>query len=360
MHVQQGKATATDSTTNPSTDPTVYIGLDISKDTLDACLLGPKGKPQHKRFANTGAGLQKLLRWAGHLAGEGGTCHFGMEATGAYGQGVAEFLAQADQPVSVLNPTRVKYGGIATGQGNKTDRADARTIADYCRLHTPPVWKQALPEVRHLTALVRRVHSVKEMRVQEKNRLQLPGHTEPVRRSIEEIITFLDQQVASLQQQINEHIDSTPSLKADQELLTSIPGIGEVAAQQILAELPDVSQFPSAESAAAFAGLAPSEFRSGKSVHKRTRLSKAGNRRLRLAVYFPAVVAIRHNPLVRALYERLIASGKARMVAVGAAMRKVLMLVFGVLRNRRPFDASWSSGRSNARAVAAPAAVSGA
>jgi transposase len=183
------------------------------------------------------------------------------------------------------------------------------------------------------------------MRVQEKNRLQLPGHAQPVRQSIQETITFLDQQVASLQQQISEHIDNTPGLKADKELLVSIPGIGDIAAQQILAELPEVSQFAGAESVAAFAGLAPQEFRSGKSVHKRTRLSKAGNRHLRQAVYFPAITAIGHNPLVRALYERLIASGKPRMAAVGAAMRKVLMLAYGVLKTRQPFDPNWA-GRS--------------
>lgn len=321
---------------------TIWVGLDISKDTLDACLLRPAGKPQHKTFANAPAGHQKLLRWAQHLAAEQ-TCHFALEATGAYGQAVAEFLAQAEQRVSVLNPARVKYGGIAAGQSNKTDKADAQTIAHHCRLHAPPLWKPSLPEVRHLTALVRRLQSVKEMRVQEKNRLQLPGHAEPVRRSIEETLAFLDQQATSLQQQISQHIDNTPGLKADHELLTSIPGFGEIAAQQVLAELPDVSQFHSAEAAAAFAGLAPSEFRSGKSVHKHTRLSKAGSRHLRQAVYFPAVTAVRHNPLVKALYERLIASGKARMAAMGAAMRKVLMLAFGVLKTRQPFDPNWAA-----------------
>jgi transposase len=330
--------------------PNVYIGLDISKDTIDACcLLGRTDKPQHKAFANTRDGHQKLLRWVQHLAAEQ-TCHFALEATGAYGRAVAEFLARAEQRVSILNPARVKYGGMATGQGNKTDKADAKTIAHYARLHNPPPWKQTLAKVRHLSALVRRLQSVKEMRVQEKNRLQMPGHAAPVRQSIEETIAFLDQQAASLQRQISEHIDNTPGLKADHELLTSIPGIGDIAAQQIQAELPDVSQFPSAESAAAFAGLAPQEFRSGKSVHKRTRLSKAGSHHLRQAVYFPAVTAIRHNPLVKALYERLIAAGKARMAAVGAAMRKVLMLAFGVLKTRRPFDPNWSSRRGVAAA----------
>jgi transposase len=222
-----------------TTPATCWIGLDISKDTLDACLLRQTGKPQHKSLANTSAGHQKLLRWVQHLTA-GQSCHFALEATGAYGQAVAEFLAQAEQRVSVLNPARVKYGGIATGQGNKTDKADAKTIADYCRLHAPPLWKQALPQVRLLTGLVRRLQSVKEARVQEKNRLQLPGHSEPVRRSIQESIAFLDRQAADLERQITEHIEGTPSLKADKELLTSIPGVGEIAAQQILAELPDV------------------------------------------------------------------------------------------------------------------------
>jgi transposase len=319
---------------------TVWIGLDVSKDKLDACLIKIEGKPLWKIFPNSTAGHQKLLRWAKHSAGEAG-CHFGLEATGAYGLEIAQFLADADEYISILNPARVKYEGIAGGQGNKTDAADAHTIAEYCRLHHPPLWKQALPEVRHLNALVRRLKSVVEMRVQEKNRQQLPGQTPVVLESILQTITFFDQEIARLQQQIDAHIDNTPSLKADRDLLTSIPGIGDIAAQQILAELPDVAQFKSAQSLAAFAGLAPREYRSGKSVHKRTKLTKAGNVRLRLAVYFPAVAAIRHNPFVKALYERLIAAGKPRMAALGAAMRKMLMLAYGVLKNRQKFDKDW-------------------
>jgi len=330
-------------------NPTVWIGLDVSKDTLDACLVRNDGKPLWKSFSNTPAGYQKLLRWGKHLVGEA-VCHFGVEATGAYSLGVAEFLAEAGEYISVLNPARVKYAGIAAGQINKTDPAAAHTIAQYCQLHQPPLWKQALPEVQHLNALVRRLKSVQQMRVMEKNRQQLPGHSSVVEQSIAHTLAFFDKEIAQLQQQIDDHIKNSPALKAERDLLTSIPGIGDIAAQQIMAEMPDVTQFKSAESLAAFAGLAPQEYRSGKSVHKRTKISKAGNAHLRLAVYFPAVAAIRHNPLVKALYERLLAAGKARMAALGAAMRKMLMLVYGVLKNREKFDPQWHSKNIEAKA----------
>ena len=121
-------------------------------------------------------------------------------------------------------------------------------------------------------------------------------------------------------------------------MLRTIPGIGPVAAHALLAELPDPSRFATAQQAAAYAGLAPREYRSGTSVKKRTRLSKAGNARLRKALYLPAMTAIRFNPLVGAFYARLVEAGKAKMAALGACMRKLLMIAYGVLKSRTPFD----------------------
>jgi len=111
----------------------------------------------------------------------------------------------------------------------------------------------------------------------------------------------------------------------------------------VLAELPPVGHLPSAQSAAAYCGLAPREFTSGKTVKKYTRLSKAGNARLRKALYLPTLTAIRFNPVLRAFFERLVAAGKPKMQAVGACMRKLVMICFGVLKNRRPFDPAWAS-----------------
>ena len=121
-------------------------------------------------------------------------------------------------------------------------------------------------------------------------------------------------------------------------MLRTIPGVGPVAATAILAELPDPARFATAQQAAAYAGLAPREYRSGTSVKKRTRLSKAGNARLRKALYLPALTATRFNPLVAAFYDRLVAAGKPKMAAVGACMRKLLMIAYGVLKSRTPFD----------------------
>jgi len=258
---------------------------------------------------------------------------------------VAHFLAEAEQRVSIVNPARIKYAGLAQGVGNKTDRADARLIADYCRKENPAVWRAAAPEVRELVALVRRLHNVQGLVVQEQNRLQAPGLPQLVRTSLRKSIGFLKAEVKRLQKHIQQHIDNYPGLKADKELLLSIPGIGETTAHELLGEMPDVTQFASAQAMAAYAGLCPREHQSGSSVRKRTRLSKQGNSHLRRALYFPAVSAMQWNPPVKAHYQRLREKGKGKMVALGAAMRKLLMIAYGVLKSRQPFDPQWQQKR---------------
>lgn len=147
--------------------------------------------------------------------------------------------------------------------------------------------------------------------------------------------------MARLHQQVQEHIDQHPSLKADKELLLSIPGVGESTAYWLLAELPEVQQFSCAQEAAAFAGLNPCEYSSGTSVKKKTRLSKRGNVYLRKCLYMPALAAKRFNPCVAALCARLQEKGLAKKAIIGAAMRKLLMLAYGVLRTQHKFDKDW-------------------
>lgn len=141
-------------------------------------------------------------------------------------------------------------------------------------------------------------------------------------------------------------VGAAEPLRADRELLGTIPGVGRQTATTVLAELPAVERLPSAESAAASCGLAPRECRSGTSVKRRTRLSKAGNARLRKALYLPTLTAIRCNPLLKGFFERLVSVGKPKMQAVGACMRKLVMLCYGVLKNRAPFDPDWASNKA--------------
>lgn len=328
--------------TTTTTHSTTWIGLDVSKDSIEVCLLRESGKAHFKQFPNTASGHAKLLRWTQHLD-ENGASHFCMEATGSYSNAVALFLAEAGQKVSVLNPARIHFFARSQGQGNKTDKADARIIALFCRKEHPDVWRAVAPEVRELAALMRRYHAVQDLLVQEKNRMQVPSQPKAVLTSIKRAIRFLEKEIDGLKQQIRAHFKSHDSLKRDAELLQSIPGVGEITAWDILSELPDVSQFDSAQAVAAYAGLAPREHRSGTTILKKTRLSKQGHARLRKAVYFPAVNALKWNPLVKAHYERLRAAGKMKMVALAAAMRKILMICYGVLKHQQPFQEDWQS-----------------
>ena len=318
-------------------DPAVkaWIGIDVSKSTLDVWLVKENDKSVYKQFKNDPSGWARLLRW---LQSQGVTdLHFCMEATGAHSTGLAMFLAEQGLHVSVQNPVRIKHFGVAIGILNKTDKADAKTIATYCRMVKPQAWRMCSPEVRQLVAYMRRYDDLQGLLTQEKNRLTEPGIIHEIERSLKQSIRFLQKHMDQLMDQIRKHIDRHPSLKEDKELLETIPGVGEITALWVLAELPDVNQFDSAQGAATYAGLNPCERRSGTSIRGRTRLSKAGNRHLRKALYMPSLAAKRYNPLVKALYDRLIARGKSKMAAVGACMRKLLMIAYGVLKSRHAF-----------------------
>ena len=316
----------------------MYLGLDVSKLNFAAALLGPadergkgggQGKPRHRAFPNTPAGFERLREWIG-----GHAVHACLEATGTYGDALARSLHAHGHTVSVANPAQIKAFADTRLARAKTDKADAALIADFCRMHQPPAWAPPPPEAADLQALVRRLESLGEMRRMEQNRLDTAPA--PVRASVEAVLAVLDQQIALTRQAVADHVGGHPGLRGRRDLLASIPGVGEATAAALLAELPDVSQFTGARQVAAFAGLAPRIRQSGTSVRGRACLSKTGSARLRRALYFPAMSALRFNPAVRALGERMRAGGKSKMVILGAAMRKLLCLAFGVLRSGRP------------------------
>jgi transposase len=175
----------------------------------------------------------------------------------------------------------------------------------------------------------------------EENRLSSGIAVEAVRESVEELMAHLSEQIRRTEALIRSHIDNHPGLKRQHQLLDSIPGIGEVTAAALLAEVPDITQYRSARQVAAFAGLVPRERQSGSSVKGRVRLSKIGNARLRRALYFPAVTALRCSPYFQAWAKGLRERGKCKMSVIGAAMRKLIHLAYGVLKTGQPFDPEW-------------------
>jgi len=311
------------------------LGIDISKLKFDACLVSDAGQLRHKVFPNTGVGFAQLSAWLSKHKVE--RAHACLEATGAYGEALATYLHEAGHAVSVVNPAMIKAYAQSRLSRAKTDKADATLIAQFCAERRPPRWGPPPPEARELQALARRLDSLVEMRQMEANRLEVAA-TAAVRESLAGHLAYLDEEVARTEELIRSHIDTHSGLREQRELLLSIPGIGEATAAKLLAEIMDVKLYESARQLAAFAGLAPRLHESGSSVRKRARLSKAGAPRLRKALYFPAISAIRYNPYVKELSERLRARGKCPMQVIGAAMRKLLHIAYGVLKSGRPFD----------------------
>jgi transposase len=316
------------------------LGLDIAKLKFNVCLLLDSGKLRHKVFPNTAVGFAQLSEWLEKQSV--GCAHACLEATGTFGDLLAAYLHEQGHRVSIVNPAAIKAYAQSHLSRTKTDRVDAALIAGFCLEPRPPAWQPPAPEVRELQALVRRLESLTQMRTMEQNRLSSGISVKAVRASVEELIAHLSEQIKRTEALIRSHINEHPDLKRQRELLDSIPGIGETTAAALLAEVPDISQYRSARQVAAFAGLVPRERQSGSSVRGRVRLSKIGNARLRKALYFPAITALRCSEFFKEWAKGLRERGKCKMSVIGAAMRKLIHLAFGVLKTGKPFDPEWT------------------
>lgn len=316
------------------------LGIDIAKLKFNACLIQPSGKLKHKVFPNTTAGFEQLHDWLSKQRVE--WVHACLEATGSYGEALSLFLYQAGHTVSVINPAATKAFAQSRLSRTKTDRVDAELIARFGLAQEPPAWTPLPEEVRELQALVRRLESLIEMRVMEENRLSSGITVDSVLQSVEEHLSFLNQEIKRTEELIRKHINSNPTLRQQCQLLDSIPGIAETTAALLLAEITQIKQYRSARQLAAYAGLVPRERQSGSSLRGRVRLSKIGNARLRRALYFPAITALRCSPYFQAWAKGLQERGKSKMSVICAVMRKLVHVAYGVLKNGTAFDPQWA------------------
>lgn len=318
---------------------TCSIGIDVSKRKLDIALL-IKGKVKSKVFDNSTAGHAGLTQW---LLGHGvlpEQSHICLEATGPYSETVAIALVEAGWRVSVVNPARIK--GFAQGElvRNKTDRADASLLARFCAAMQPSLWEPPPLAWRELRGWVDRLQALKQMHQQESNRMEAyrASGQAPLMKAVRSHLDWLEEKIATLERDINDHIDRHPELKRDAQLLRSIPGVGDVTVAKVLAYAGDVRRFANAKALAAFIGVTPRQRLSGSSVKGRTMMSRTGHADLRRALYMPGLVARRHNPVLQAFGDRLSAAGLAPKAVVGAVMRKLAHLIYGVIKSGLPFD----------------------
>jgi len=318
------------------------LGIDISKLKFDVALMvAGKIKKTHV-FENAPDGFKALSEWLkkqGHSSVS--AC---MEATGCYGDALATYLYDQGFTVSVVNPAQIKSFSGAQLKRAKTDKADARLIAQFCQQMKPDHWAPLPLHVRELQALVQRLSALMQMERQEHNRMDTAPAV--IRPSIATVLTTIKAEIKTVEAMIHDHIDRHPGLKDQSKLLESIPGIGQATIYRVLAFIGDVQRFDHAKALAAFVGLNPTVHQSGSSVRGKPHLSKKGNSVIRRALYMPAIVARRYNPVIKEFAERLKKAGKSNMVIIGAVMRKLLHIIYGVLKSGRPFDPFFSASQA--------------
>jgi transposase len=302
----------------------VFVGIDVSKAQLDVAVRPAGGFT----VAHDEAGLALLVKELTVLS----PTLVVLEATGGWEIPVTGLLALAGMPLVVVNPRQVRDFAKATGQLAKTDAIDARVLAQFAEVIRPTPRPLADEQTQALAALVTRRRQLIEMLTTEKTRLL--SARSGIRKELRAHITWLERALENADANLADAIRQSPVWRETEELLRSVPGIGPVLTTTLLANLPELGTLTHKQ-IAALVGVAPLNRDSGTLRGRRT--VWGGRAQVRAALYMSAIVAARFNPIIRAFYQRLCAAGKAKKVALVACMRKLLIIINAMLKNRRPW-----------------------
>lgn len=305
-----------------------YVGIDVSQTQLD---VASTATTQHQAFDNTTEGHTHLIEQLRTLAN---LRLIVLEATGGCEYPVVGALLAADLPVVVVNPRQVRDFARATGRLAKTDRIDAQVLAQFAQAVKPE--RRPLPDekTRLLQEKIARRDQLVQMLTAERNRRRQAVGPE-VQRSIQHLIDTLEQQLQTLDDDLDRTIRQTPAWREKENLLKSVPGIGDQTARQLIINLPELGRC-TRQQIAALVGVAPFNRDSGQ---QRGRRAIAGGRvQVRATLYMAALVATRHNPTIRRHYQRLLAAGKRKKVALIACLRKLLTMLNAILRDAKPWQ----------------------
>ena len=322
------------------------IGVDISKDSFCARIikmvdsLCPLGSIQ--KFDNSTKGFLNFFKWLDACKVNLTTSLTVMEATGVYWENLAFFCVEEGAKVSVVNPKQIKHFAHTNLRRSKTDPLDADLIARFGTTMNPSVWNPPDPLLEELRQIARERDSFVNMLTEEKNRVHaLQNCANPSKVVLtfhKQTINHLERQVKKLEKGFKDKLAKKPTLQQKVDLLKSIPGIGDISAGILLTESNEFSTFTSAKQLAAYAGISPCQNKSGISVSKKIKISKIGNPRIRNILYLDAVTCIRFNPLLKKFYERLRNKGKPAKIALIAVARKLLHMIYAIVKSGKPFD----------------------
>lgn len=315
-----------------------YLGVDVAKDSLE---VADTTGSRRRSFPNTTAGIQEFLRWLSRSF-PNSEQHLIVEPTSTYHHPLVCALAARELLYTLINPARTAAFARVQGKRANTDRVDARVLASLGESQQPEPSPPPEEDQEGLKALRRHSEWLEKELQAARNRLDTasfsPWTPQEVLDSLERTIRQLEEEVKLVREAMASQLEQNQEWTRQMGLLTTIPGVGEQTATLLLTELPPVSSCSSAGTWVAFCGLNPEPRQSGKGYY--SRLSRVGSPRVRAGLYLPAVSALRWNPVVKALGERMRGRGKTGRVRIVAAMHKLLRLCFGVLKSGRPFDLS--------------------
>ena len=301
-------------------------GIDVAKDSLDLGLTHQMGT---RSFPNSPEGHHQIVT----LLQQQPLRNIIIEATGRLEIPLVAALAAANLPVVVVNPRQVRDFAKALGILAKTDAIDARVLARFGELIQPEIRPIPAENARHLQELLTRRSQLVQMKTAESNRLATVS-AKPVRKSIEKVISLLERQIADLDRELDERIKACPAWKEKEDLLLSVPGVGPQTARTLVAELPELGQC-SRQRIGALVGLAPFNCDSGTMRGQRT--IRGGRSAVRTVLYMATLSAAKHNPTIKLVYQRLVAAGKKKKVALVACMHKLLTILNAMIRNKSPW-----------------------
>ena len=322
-----------------------FVGIDVSKEKLDiGWLRNPSAlNKKTKTVNNTVQGHHQVMRWILKMtkARRAQEVVVTLEPTGIYHEALAYALYESGFQVFIVNPGKARQFASSLNLLHKTDKLDAMLLAYYGFMQREQLalWQPEPAEVRELKLMMRRLDALEKDLQRERNRQQASEFSLPSERvlqSLQGMINALEKEIDKLKRDIDEHIEGYPQLKRNRELLESINGIGPVMSRELVLLFASKT-FNSAGQAAAYLGLIPKLNESG-TLRGRTTLSKVGNARVRAKLYMAAIVASAHNPDIKAQKVRLLSAGKVKMQALGAAMRKLVQICFGVIKHQREYQ----------------------